>query len=79
MVEPCSIIWLYITKQLEYVKDRITMYTILFTFIKVISGITILDNMISLITLSCLSVAQASCSFKRLDISTQPHMSHLPL
>ena len=31
MVEPCSIRWLYITKQLEYVtKDHVATHTILF-------------------------------------------------
>ena len=76
MVEPCSIIRQYITKQLEYVtKDHIATHTILFMLKTALffSFLVVWNNIILLITWSRLSVAQASSSFNRLDTCTLTH------
>ena len=80
MVEPCIISQLYIAKQLEYVtKDHLGMHSIQYylnlkqLYSLVFCGITILNNIILLITRSGLYVAQASSSFKRLDMCTPMH------
>ena len=79
-MEPYIISQLYITKQLEYfTKDYLAMHTILlklktalfFSFLVVY--VTVLNNIILLITQSRLYVAQASSSFKHLDTGMLTH------
>ena len=73
MIEPCSISQQNVRKQLEYIiKDQIATHTILFNlkWLYFLSGITIQNNIILLITQSHLSVTQASSSFKHLDTHT---------
>ena len=74
MVEPCSISLQYIMKQLEYAtKGHIAMHKILFKLkgftLQFLSGTCITDITL-LVTRNCLSVAQASSSFKCLNTCT---------
>ena len=83
MVEPCSISNI-ITKQLEYVtKDHIATHTILckfkmVPFFNLLSGITVLNNIILLIIQSCLYVPKPALLLS-IVIHIKPHKPHPPL
>ena len=81
MVEPSSINWQYITKQLEYInRDHIATHTILFNLkMALFFSFSDITDIIILLTQSHLSIAQASSSFKHLNTRMVPYMPNPPL